>query len=131
MFTFTEDAPESVRSIPKVDFKQCLTRQQVPENDTPHVTPPTDFESELKVLVNQSPIINKVKESNENVPVLPSVKKLVSNFQILKTPKTRGRAPKRLEIDNAVRFCLFHLAKKKFQNMTKINFIDTLKQISL
>ena len=96
VFTFTEEAPESLCSIPEVDLKRCSTRQQVPENDTPTVTPPINIEFDHKAPVNQSTIANEDKDCNENIPVLPSVKKLVSKFQILKTSEDEHQSTKKV-----------------------------------
>ena len=96
VFTFTEEAPESLCSIPEVDFKRFSTRQQVPENDTLSMTPPTGNEFDHKALVNKSTMADENKECNENIPVLPSVKKLVSKFQIPKTSEDKQQSTKKV-----------------------------------
>ena len=86
-----------------VDFKRFSTRQQVPENNTLSATPPTGIEFDHRALVNKSTMADEDKDCNENIPVLPSVKKLVSKFQILKTSEDDGESAKKVLYINDIK----------------------------
>jgi hypothetical protein len=80
VFTFTEEAPNSLTVIPEVTNNRSLSRQIQPSMHIAPADPPIADSDDLIVILKD----DTKGDAEEDVPVLPSVKKLANKFQVNK-----------------------------------------------
>ena len=80
VFTFTEETPNSLTVIPEVTDNRSSSRQIQPSLHTAPADPPTADSDNLTIRLNE----DEKGDVEEDVPVLPSVKKLANKFQVNK-----------------------------------------------
>ena len=88
VFTFTEEAPNSLVVIPEMNKNRISSRQINPGLHTAPADPPAAVNDHLNMKhTDDSKIVDK--DDSEDVPVLPSVKELANIFKVIKPVDNR------------------------------------------